>query len=180
MERRFGRPISLDLQIIHFLEAVVRHGLPRLTDGAPRSLNGLKYVPYYGCTLYRPPSLRRQHYFLAEVEHVLTSLGGEAVTRSLTSRCCGSFLSAVKPEVVTDQVNLIMASAVTAEAECLVTVCAMCQLNLEIRCTLKKRLPVFHFSEVLALALGAEDYHSWFARHLVNPQKVLKSREVIG
>jgi heterodisulfide reductase subunit B len=117
---------------------------------------------------------------LSEVENVLTSLGAEAVTRSLTSRCCGSFLSAVQPGVVTDQVNQIMASAVTAEAECLVTVCAMCQLNLEIRCTLKKRLPVFHFSEVLALALGAKDYHSWFARHLVKPQKVLKSREIIS
>jgi heterodisulfide reductase subunit B len=180
LERRFGGPISLDLQIIHFLEAVVRHGLPRLTDGAPRSLNGLRFVPYYGCTLNRPPALRRQRYFQAEVENVLTSLGAEAVTRSLTSRCCGSFLSAVQPGVVTDQVNQIMASAVTAEAECLVTVCAMCQLNLEIRCTLKKRLPVFHFSEVLALALGAKDYHSWFARHLVKPQKVLKSREIIS
>jgi heterodisulfide reductase subunit B len=180
LERRFGGPISLDLEIIHFLEAVVRHGLPRLTGGAPRSLNGLRFVPYYGCTLNRPPALRRQRYFQAEVENVLTFLGGEAVTKSLSSRCCGSFLSAVQPEVVTDQVNQIMASAVTAEAECLVTVCAMCQLNLEIRCTLKKRLPVFHFSEVLALALGAKDYRSWFARHLVKPQKALKSRELIS
>ena len=179
MERRFGGHISLDLQIIHFLEAVVRHGLPRLTHGAPRPLNGLKFVPYYGCTLYRPPSLRRQRYFQAEVENVLTFLGGETVTKSLSTRCCGSFLSALHPKVVTDQVNQIMTSAVTAEAECLVTVCAMCQLNLEIRCTLKKRLPVLHFSEVLALALGAKDYHKWFARHLVNPQKVFKSRELL-
>ncbi|MEJ2070801.1 MAG: heterodisulfide reductase-related iron-sulfur binding cluster [Syntrophobacterales bacterium] len=178
LKRRLGRPISPDLQIIHFLEAVVRHGLPRL-NGAPVSLNGLRFMPYYGCTLYRPPSLRRQYYFQAEVENVLTALGGEAVTRCLTSRCCGSFLSAVQPEVVTEQVNEIIASAVDAEAECLVTVCAMCQLNLDIRCTLKTRLPIFHFSEILALALGAEDYHRWFARHLVDPRPVLKSRGLI-
>ena len=55
----------------------------------------------------------------------------------------------------------------------------MCQLNLDIRCTLKTRLPIFHFSEILALALGAKDYHRWFARHLVNPRPVLKSRGLI-
>ncbi len=179
LERRLGRSISPDLQIIHFLEAVVRHGLPLLAGRPPRSLNGLRYVPYYGCTLFRPPALRRERYFQAEVENVLNALCGEAITHSLTSRCCGSFLSAAKPEVVTEQVNHIMASAVAAEAECLVTVCAMCQLNLEIRCTLEKRLPVFHFSEVLALALGAQDYRNWFVRHLVDPRPLLLSRGII-
>jgi heterodisulfide reductase subunit B2 len=180
MERRLGRSISPDLQIIHFLEAVVRYGLPLLADHPPRSLNGLRFVPYYGCTLFRPPALRRERYFQAETENVLTALGGEAITHSLTSRCCGSFLSAAKPEVVTEQVNHIMASAVAAEAECLVTVCAMCQLNLEIRCTLEKRLPVFHFSEVLALALGAQDYRNWFVRHLVDPRPLLTTRGIIS
>jgi heterodisulfide reductase subunit B len=179
LERRLGRPISPDLQIIHFLEAVVRHGLPTLAGKPPRFLNGLKFVPYYGCTLYRPPALRRERYFQGEVENVLSALGGEAITHSLTSRCCGSFLSAAMPEIVTEQVNLIMSSAVIAEAECLVTVCAMCQLNLEIRCTLEQRLPVFHFSEVLAMALGAKDYHSWFVRHLVDPRPLLVSRGLI-
>jgi heterodisulfide reductase subunit B len=180
LERRFGRPIPLNLQIIHFLEAVVSHGLPRLADGVPNPLNGLRFVPYYGCTLFRPPALRRQHYFQAEVENVLTAMGAKAVTRTFTSRCCGSFLSAVKPEVVVEQVNQIMASAVAENAECLVTVCAMCQLNLEIRCTLKHRLPVFHFSEILALALGAQDYHRWFVRHLVDPRPVLNSRRLLA
>jgi heterodisulfide reductase subunit B len=180
LERRWRREISPDLQIIHFLEAVVRHGLPLLAGHPPRSLNGLRFVPYYGCTLFRPPALRRERYFQAEVENVLSALGAEAITHSLTSRCCGSFLSAAKPEVVTEQVNHIMHSAVAAEAECLVTVCAMCQLNLEIRCTLEQRLPVFHFSEILAMALGAQDYHSWFVRHLVDPRPLLATRGLIS
>jgi heterodisulfide reductase subunit B len=55
----------------------------------------------------------------------------------------------------------------------------MCQLNLEIRCTLKQSLPVFHFSEILALALGAQDYKAWFARHLVDPKGLLQTRGLI-
>ena len=134
-ERRWGRPISLDLPIIHFLEVLVRLGPARLKQGLVRNLNGLKFVPYYGCTLFRPPALRQGTYYQGELGNVLAMLGGEPLTRALTHRCCGSFLSAARADVVTPLVNEILASAVAVGAECLVTSCAMCQLNLEIRCT---------------------------------------------
>jgi heterodisulfide reductase subunit B len=56
----------------------------------------------------------------------------------------------------------------------------MCQLNLESRCTLPDKLPVLHFSEVLALALGAQDYDGWFARHLIDPRPLLKANGLIS
>lgn len=175
-ERRWGRPISPDLEIIHFLEAVVKL---RPETWKREGLKGLKFMPYYGCTLYRPPALRRERYYQGEVENVLAALGATPVIKTLTNRCCGSFLSAVRPQLVTEMVNGIIQSAVVAGAECLVTVCAMCQLNLEIRGTLEKKLPIFHFSEILALALEAKDYESWFARHLVNPRPLLQERGII-
>jgi heterodisulfide reductase subunit B len=88
-------------------------------------------------------------------------------------------LSAARADVVTPLVNEIMASAVAVGAECLVTSCAMCQLNLELRCTWEPRLPIFHFSEILALALGAQDYEGWFTRHLVDPRPLLQARDLI-
>jgi heterodisulfide reductase subunit B len=178
-ERRWGRPISLDLQIIHFLEVLVRLGPARLKEGMVRSLNGLTFVPYYGCTLFRPPALRKGTYYQGELGNVLTMLGGVAVHRALSYRCCGSFLSAARADVVTPLVNEILASAVAVGAECLVTSCAMCQLNLEIRCTWEPRLPIFHFSEILALALGAKDFEGWFTRHLVDPRPLLQARNLI-
>lgn len=178
-ERRWGRPISLELPIVHFLEVLVRLGPARLKQGMVRSLNGLKFVPYYGCTLFRPPALRKGTYFQGELGNVLAMLGGVAVNRALSYRCCGSFLSAARADVVTPLVNEILASAVAVGAECLVTSCAMCQLNLEIRCTWEPRLPIFHFSEILALALGAKDYEGWFTRHLVDPRPLLQARNLI-
>jgi heterodisulfide reductase subunit B len=179
-ERRWGRPISLDLPIIHFLEVLVRLGPARLQQGLVRNLSGLKFVPYYGCTLFRPPALRKGTYYQGELGNVLSMLGGVPFTRALTQRCCGSFLSAARADVVTPLVNEIMTSAVAVGAECLVTSCAMCQLNLEIRCTWEPRLPVFHFSEILALALGAQDYEGWFTRHLVDPRPLLQARNLIA
>lgn len=174
LEEQFNRPLNLDLEIMHFMEILVRYGLDRLHDKARRDLSGLKFIPYYGCTLARPPRLAREKYFQGEMENILVALGAEPITAGVSYRCCGSFLSATDPEVVTPLVNEIIDSAVASKANCLVTACAMCQLNLEIRATTKTRLPVFHFSEVLALALGAKDYETWFVRHIVDPRPLVE------
>jgi heterodisulfide reductase subunit B len=180
LEEHWGRPIHLDLEIIHFMEVLVRHGLDHLKKHAQRSLKGFKYAPYYGCTMYRPPDLAKEKYFQGEMENILAALGAEAIVGAYTHRCCGSFLSATNPEVVTPLVNEIIDSAVLAQAHCLVTACAMCQLNLEIRCTSKTKLPVLHFSEILALALGADDYEGWFIRHLVDPRPMLQELALVA
>jgi heterodisulfide reductase subunit B2 len=79
------------------------------------------------------------------MENILTALGAEAVPDALMHRCCGSFLSATDPEIVTPLVKEIIGSAVAAKADCLVTACARCQLNLEIRNTNRARFPFFTF-----------------------------------
>ena len=174
LEEQWGRPIPTDLEIIHFMEVLARYGLDRLKATARRSLKGLRFVPYYGCSLYRPPRLAKEKYFQGEMESIFTALGAESVSHALMYRCCGSFLSATDPEIVTPLVTEIIQSAVDAKADCLITACAMCQLNLEIRNQSKTKIPIFHFSEILALALGAEDYEEWFVRHLVDPRPVIR------
>ena len=180
LEEQWGRAINLDLEIIHFMEVLVRYGLGRLQKNAKRSLQGLKFVPYYGCTMFRPPGLQRDKYFQGEMDNILVALGAQVVTTALSHRCCGSFLSATSPEIVTPLVNEIIDHAVTAGGHCVVTACAMCQLNLEIRCSTATKLPVFHFSEILALALGAEDYEGWFIRHLVDPRPVIQRLAMVA
>ncbi len=180
LESYWGRAISLELEIVHFMEVLVRQGLDRLKKHVTRRLDGLRFMPYYGCTLYRPPVLDRERYFQGEMENLLATLGAEAVTAAYTNRCCGSFLAAARPDIVTPLINEIMDSAVSSTAHCLVTACAMCQLNLEIRGTSQVKLPIFHFSEVLALALGADNSAAWFSRHLVDPRPLLQHLDLVA
>jgi heterodisulfide reductase subunit B len=179
LEENWGRAIALDLKIMHFLEVLVRYGLDRLSQRAPRSLKGLRFFPYYGCTVFRPASMAQEKYYQGELENILVTLGAEAVFAAFTHRCCGSFLSATDPDLVTPLVNKIITSAVRAESHCVVTACAMCQLNLEIRSTAKAKIPVFHFSEILALALGAEDFEKWFNHHLIDPRPIIRQLSLI-
>jgi heterodisulfide reductase subunit B len=124
--------------------------------------------------LFRPAQERRQRRFLeGEMERVLVALGGRPIRMAYTTRCCGSFLAATRPDIATPMVNTIMQNASGAGADCIITACATCQLNLETRCTLEAKLPVFHFSEILAFALGQE-YEGWLARHLTDPSPMLQ------
>ena len=84
-----------------------------------------------------------------------------------------------KPDIITPIVNKIIQGAMDAGADCIVTACAMCHLNLEVRCSLKNPVPTIHFSELLSLALGDSEYESWFPRHLVDPRPMLKRKGLI-
>jgi heterodisulfide reductase subunit B len=177
--RRWGRPLDTGLKIYHFFEVLSGIELPRLQSAIIQKLKGLKFVPYYGCMLARPPAFRKERNYHRLMENILSSLGAEPVSWAYSARCCGTFLAAARPDVAAPLVNRIIAGAIKAGAECIITACAMCQLNLEIRCTLDSRIPVLHLSEILALALGADRHEGWFKRHLVDPRPVLKSRGLL-
>lgn len=174
-EERWNRKVDPDLEIVHFFELMSGQG-NSLTDSP---LNGLKFVPYYGCMLARPPELRHEKNYNGLMEKLLSSYGAESVIWSYSSRCCGTFLSAAKPEVAEPMVNRIIQNAVDSGAECIITACAMCHLNLELRCTLKRKVPIFHFSEILSFAFKTGTKMEWFSRHLIDPAPLLISRKLI-
>ncbi|MFO7559510.1 MAG: heterodisulfide reductase-related iron-sulfur binding cluster [Desulfobacterales bacterium] len=175
--RRWGRPVDFKLEIIHFFEIMADIHLTNTEKKG--SLNGLRFVPYYGCMLARPPALRFEKNYFGLMENLLESCDAEKVFWNHTSRCCGTFLSVAKPDVATSMVNRIMQGAVDANAECIVTACAMCHMNLEIRCSLKKKLPIFHFSELLAIAYNIPIRKEWFTRHLIDPYPILQTRRIV-
>ena len=175
-EEHWNRKFDPNLEIVHFFELM--SGKENCLKDSP--LNGLKFVPYYGCMLAQPPELRHERNYYGLMEKLLSSYGAESVVLNYSSRCCGTFLSAAKPKVAGPMVNQIMQNAVDSGAECIITACAMCHLNLEIRCTLKRKVPIFHFSEILSLSFKTETNMEWFSRHLIDPTPLLKSRKLIN
>jgi heterodisulfide reductase subunit B2 len=178
-QRLWRKPPPTDLEILHFFELL--SGTIALKPGNKNStpLNGLRFAPYYGCMLARPPALRSEKAYHGLLEKTLAGCGAEAVRWANASKCCGTFLSVAKPAVVTPMVNDIILNAMNCGAECIVTACAMCHLNLEIRCALKDKIPIFHFSELLAISLGVDLEHSWLSRHLVNPVPLLAAKGLL-
>lgn len=176
-EKTWGKPFDARLDIMHFFEFLDQIDLLAYSQDGIRRLEGLTFVPYYGCMLARPPIMRHEKNYYGLMEKILSNLGAGAAKWSFSSRCCGTFLTVARPEVVEPMVNEIIQGAIDARADCIVTACAMCHMNLEVRCSLKEKVPILHFSELISLALGIgkSEYNGWFSRHLVDPKPLLKA-----
>ena len=179
-ERMWGRAFDPDLEIITFFELLS----DMVDQGAfathKTGLKGLKVAPYYGCMLARPPVMRTGKNFYGFMEKVLASLKVESVYWNSSTKCCGTFLTVSRPDIANRIVEQIISDAERAKAECIVTACAMCHLNLEIRSKRPGKIPVFHFSELLSLSMGIGGGMGWFRRHLIDPRPLLRSKQLIG
>jgi heterodisulfide reductase subunit B2 len=173
-ESFFNKAFDEDIEIIHFFEIFDRISSDVTMDALKHRLNGLKVAPYYGCMLSMPPDMRFEKSHAGIMENNLEPLGAEIIPFGYSTRCCGTYLSVAKPAIAIKVINEIVSKAAQAGAECLVTACSMCHLNLEIRCTLEKPIPIFHFSELLAFDIGMGK--KWFPRHIVDPIPLLKER----
>jgi heterodisulfide reductase subunit B len=180
-EKKWGQPFNADLEILHFFEILDGLNLLEFSKENTQGLNGLKFVTYYGCMLARPPLMRGEKNYHGLMEKILASLGATPIKWAYSSRCCGTFLTVARPDVVTPIVNEIIQGAIMADADCIVTACAMCHMNLEVRASLKQKIPILHFSEIisLALGLGKKEQRNWFARHLVDPRPLLKAIDLL-
>jgi heterodisulfide reductase subunit B len=174
-----GDALERDLHIYHLMDL-----LPERLKSTPyrnrllRPLTGMRYVPYYGCLLAAPPELKSYPRLHGSMEAVMDWLGAEALGWGHQAKCCGSFLSVARPDIVAPMVTDIMEQAIAAGSECIVTACAMCQLNLELRSPVDKRLPVFSIVELLAYGMGSTDCSRWFKKHLIDPLPLFQKKKL--
>ena len=152
------------------------YGLKEITLQTRHPLDGLKVVTYYGCLLVRPPEVTQ--FDDPDNPHVMAGLleavGAEIMPWSHTTDCCGGSLSLSRSDVVQHLVDRLAERAVEAGAVAIVTACPLCQVNLEMRQTKDSKIPAFYFTELLGLAFGLPKTGTWWRKHLINPQPVLR------
>ncbi|MBN2254610.1 MAG: CoB--CoM heterodisulfide reductase iron-sulfur subunit B family protein [Deltaproteobacteria bacterium] len=150
-------------------------GLETIEAKVTRKLTGLKPVSYYGCLLLRPPEVCEFENYENPymMDAILKALGAEPRKWSCGTDCCGGSLSIGKTEIVVHLCNKLMRMAREADANCLVTACPLCMANLDMRAT--EGLPVFYFTELMALAMGLDGPNKWFKLHNVNPLPLMQS-----
>ncbi len=146
-------------------------------------LKGLKPVSYYGCVLVRPPELSG-HWDDPEhpvvMDRLMTAIGAEPLAWSYAVDCCGASLSLNRSDVVIKLVGRLLDAAQEAGANCIATACPLCMANLDTRQKGRAhKLPIFYFTELLALAFGLEETEGWFRRHLVDPLPLLRRLKLI-
>jgi heterodisulfide reductase subunit B len=153
-----------------------------------KPLSGLKVACYYGCLTVRPPELTAvKNYENPEhMDRLMEALGAESLAWSYKTDCCGASLVMTRTDIVRKLRGRLLAMALEAEADFIVTGCSMCQANLDTRQEEIKRedgrkydIPVLYFTELMGLALGHRDVKKWLSRHITDPTKVMSKKGLI-
>ncbi|MFO7741138.1 MAG: CoB--CoM heterodisulfide reductase iron-sulfur subunit B family protein [Anaerolineae bacterium] len=184
MERILGFHYEGEGRPRHLLD-VLSNDLDKreLREKVTRPLKGLKVASYYGCVLVRPPELTGWD----DPEHPVTMdqlmevLGAETIDWSYKVDCCGASLTLSRGDIVTELSNKIVEGAAEAGADCIVSVCGMCEINLDTRQAPEsgEKMPIFYLTELMALALGLDQVEKWLRRHSVDPRPLLRERGLL-
>ena len=142
-------------------------------------LKGLKVGAYYGCQLVRPDGFddpESPH----SLDELAASLGADVVDWELKARCCGSSLIMPEPKVALGLINKLLKNATDNGAECLITPCPLCQINLDAYQSVvnsqfgtKYNIPVLFVTQLMGVAMGIPAGELALSRNIVSPMKVL-------
>jgi succinate dehydrogenase / fumarate reductase cytochrome b subunit len=157
---------------------VEEYGLDRLAEQVVRPLEGLRVGPFYGCYVLRPKTRlgydehpERDLY----LEYVIEALGGEVVEYDGARKCCGFPIVTMAKETSLSQAGTHVGDAIDAGADCLVTPCPLCHLNLDMQQPEAAKvvdrelgLAILHLPQLVGLALGFEPKQLGMNRHIAS------------
>lgn len=144
-----------------------------------KPLKGLKVGAYYGCQLVRPDGFDNPE-SPHSLDEIITSLGADAVPWEMKARCCGSSLVMPEQEVALGLVNKLLRNATGNGAQCLITPCPLCQINLDayqsvVNSQFKTNynIPVLFVTQLIGVAMGIPAGELALSGNIVSPMRVL-------
>jgi len=154
-----GLKYSGDTPVRHPLDVLINDvGLEAIKQKVRKPLKGLKIATYYGCQLVRPYATFDDQYNPTTMDRLVEALGATVVRYPLKTKCCGGSLTGTVPEAGMRMVYILLNEAKKRGADCLATVCPLCQFNLDAyhaQVTAEYGpvlLPTVYFSQLMGLA----------------------------
>jgi heterodisulfide reductase subunit B len=137
-------------------------GLEAIKQKVRRPLSGLKVAPYYGCQMVRPYATFDDQYNPTTMDRLLECLGATVLRYPLKTKCCGGSLTGTLPQAGIRMVYILQNEARKRGADCISTVCPLCQFNLDAyhaQVTSEYgpiSVPTVYFTQLMGLAFGLE------------------------
>lgn len=150
------------VRVRHLLEAILTDlGLEELGKRVRRPLYGLRLAAYYGCLVARPDPIFGSPEHPMALDHALEALGATVVPFALKTYCCGGHMTQISEQSALEMIHHLVQNAAENGADALVTICPMCQLNLDVYQDAANKafdtsysVPALFFTQAIGLALG--------------------------
>jgi heterodisulfide reductase subunit B len=168
------------VRVRHLLELLVTDtGINAIARRVRRRLEGIRVAPYYGCLVVRPYAEFDGPDLPTSMDRLLTALGATVVPYVMKTRCCGGVLMTTQKNIALKLVGDILNPI--RDVDCVVTVCPLCQLNLEAyqrevggHLGARVNIPILYFTQLMGLAFGLPEADLKLKASLVGAQKLIK------
>ena len=172
------------LETYSVLQAIVENvGVENIASRVTYPLEGLKVVTYYGCLLSRPAQVAKfdDPENPVSLDNIMRALGAEVLPFALKTECCGAAMGIPDVNIPGSLSGRILDTAKAVGAEAVVTACPLCHMNLDLRqrqaARISKKsffgLPVFYYTQLIALAFGLPKNAMRLDKLAVNPYPLL-------
>ena len=175
------------LRVRHLLEIFVNDvGYDAVAAKVTHPLYGLKVAPYYGCMIVRPG-----YEAFDDVEHptsldkLMRAIGADVVDFSLKTHCCGGHMTQISEPTAFEMIRRLLKNAADYEADAIVTLCPMCQLNLDAyQADVNKyfgtdyQTPILYFTQLIGLAYGFTPREMGIGKEFVSAKPALAKIQV--
>lgn len=139
------------------------------------SMQGLVVAPYYGCQCLRPFSVFDNPEDPHSMDSMIRATGARVLDWDMGAQCCGASNATTKPESGRVLVDHILAAA--KDAHCIVTVCPMCQMNLETCGNRNNSIPILYLPQFLGLAMGLDREDLGLGLNLTDNREFMDNRQ---
>ena len=114
------------------------------------------------------------------LDELMTRLDATVVDFPMKTHCCGGHMTQITEEVAYELIRRILQNATDYDAHVIVTLCPMCQLNLDAYQNEVNRalgtdfnIPILYFTQLIGLALGLSHDNLGIGTEIVNAHPAL-------
>ncbi len=169
------------VKVRHLLDVFVNDiGFDEISAKVIKKLDDLSVAPYYGCQVVRPGPTFDDPEAPQSLDRLIESLGAKATDFPLKARCCGGSLIISEEDLALGLIRKLLDSAASNGAECIATVCPLCQTNLDVyqgnvnkKFKTNFKLPILFFTQLMGLAFGIDGKTLGLEKCIVPADRVL-------
>ncbi len=172
------------VRVRHLHDVIINDvGCQAIAANVKRPLYQLRVAPYYGCLIVRPgfSGSFDDPQYPKSLDRLIQVLGSEVVDYPLKTCCCGGHMTQIDETVALELIRRLLRVASDNEADAIVTLCPLCQFNLDAYQSHVNRyfgtdfhIPILFFTQMMGLAFGIASQDLGFGKEIVDARPALE------
>lgn len=148
-----------------------------------KPLTGIKVAPYYGCQVVRPANGFDDPEHPVKLDELFTWLGADVVDYPVKTHCCGGHMTQISEPQAFELIRRLIQSAVDSQADVILCMCPMCQLNLDAYQRNVNgyfhtdfKMPIIYFTQLMGVAFGIDSKELGFGKEIVPAEAMIRRK----